>query len=149
MTGIDTALCQKSVGKTAILSRCGRMGLNPDQPEPVCRKSGDRSVGSGSHPSVTRLPDWWVRSRSDCITVVSVSGSCIAWIEPHSLPKSIRSPPSTRAGGNAKGKPGQRSEEGMALGCSVRCRRSLLPKSGQGLPVVNESDVKARFARSW
>jgi hypothetical protein len=66
----------------------------------------------------------------------------------HSLPKSIRSPPSTRAGGNAEGKPGQRSEAGMALECSVRCRRSLLPKIGHGLPGENEPSVKARFARS-
>ena len=33
MTGIDSSLCQKSVGKTAILSRFGRMDLNPDPPE--------------------------------------------------------------------------------------------------------------------
>ena len=66
----------------------------------------------------------------------------------HSLPKSIRSPPSTRAGGNAEGKPGQRSEAGMALECSVRSRRSLLPKTGHGLPGENEPSVKARFARS-
>ena len=65
----------------------------------------------------------------------------------HSLPKSIRCPPSTRAGGNAEGKPGQRSEAGMALECSVRSRRSLLPKTGHGLPGENEPSVKARFAR--
>ena len=41
------------------------------------------------------------------------------------------------------------AEAGRALECSVRCRRSLLPKTGHGLPGENESSVKALFARSW
>ena len=36
----------------------------------------------------------------------------------------------------------------MALECSVRSRRSLLPKTGHGLPGENEPSVKAQFARS-
>jgi hypothetical protein len=66
----------------------------------------------------------------------------------HSFPKSIRSPPSTRAGGNAEGKPGQRSEAGMALECSVRSRRPFLNGISHGLPVENESSVKARIVVS-
>ena len=38
-------------------------GLNPDQSSPL-RKSGDWLRSSGSHPSVTRLPDRRLRSRA-------------------------------------------------------------------------------------
>jgi hypothetical protein len=42
MTGIDRRLCQKSVGKTAILSRFERMDLNPTKPS---RCSGNPVTG--------------------------------------------------------------------------------------------------------
>jgi hypothetical protein len=66
------------------------MVLNASQPQLDSRKSGEGLGRLISHSFATCLPDRRSESRSDCLAGVSVSGSCIAWIESHSSPSSFR-----------------------------------------------------------